>query len=356
MVSVGRRLVIALALGLVLGLSAAPAAGAAAAPRGFFGVGGWAFPAPADLSRLAHDGLRSWRTTLSWAAVEPAPGEYRWSGYDQLVRLTASHRVGLLFTISGCPTWACPLGRGIPPDAAGRTRLQAFIRAAVQRYGHGNRLRLPPVTYWQVGNEVNGPDQWPPRPSVRAYAAYLRRSAQTIRLTDRRARVVLAGLGEKMDYWLRDYLPGLYRRHGFRRSFDIMAVEGYAPRTVDVPRILDLTRRIMRRHHDRKPIWITEMSWATGGPPFPFTTTLSGQARRLTRSWRTLLACRRRWNLRRVYWFAFGDRAAGDDVKDYWGFHNGLLFADGRPKPAFNAFVRFVRPGGARVSRCRLRR
>jgi hypothetical protein len=167
--------------------------------------------------------------------------------------------------------------------------------------------------------------------------------------------VVLAGLGEKMPVWLRDYLPELYRQPGFAGDFDVMAVEGYAPRPRDLRRIFRTTRRTMRRFGDlAKPVWITEMSWSTGGSPHAFVTTERGQARRLRRSYDLLLACRRRWNLGRVYWFPHRDRPA-DPSGDYWGNHNGLIATDGRWKPAMRTFLRYLRhrPPRVRASGCR---
>lgn len=336
-----------------------PAAEAAQppAPPVVFGTGGWSFPTPETLDQLAGHGLRTWRLTVSWTAAGSRRGTLDFSGYDTVLRAAERNGIEVLVTLTGCPAWACPAGG---PAASGPALdgFQRFVRAAVLRYGHrgtafGGRPRRP-VTHWQVLNEVNGADQWP-RPSAPRYAAVLRRTARTIRAADRRARVVLAGLGEKMTVWLRDYLPALYRQPGFRASFDVMAPEGYAVRPSDVGAILTETRRIMRRFGDaRKPMFITEMSWASGGPPFPFTTTEAGQAARLRASWRQLAACRARWRLRRVYWFAYTDRDPRESA-DYWGFHNGLLDRAGRPKPAWHAFVGFLHPANAAraAGRCR---
>jgi hypothetical protein len=294
---------------------------------------------------------------MSWGAVSAKSAGENFSGYDRVMRAAAANHIELLVTLTGCPAWACPQG-GPPSAPAALAGFRTFARDAVRRYGHGGSLwrgrRADPVVYWQVLNEVNGADQWP-HPSPAAYARVLAATAATIRQTDRGARVVLGGLAEKMTIWLRSYLPGLYRVRGFARSFDVMAVEGYSVRPGDPAHILTMTRSIMRRFHDsRKPIFVTEMSWATGGPPFPFITSPAGQAADLLMSWRELDACRSRWNLRRVYWFSYGDMAS-PPATDYWGYHDGLVDLFGSPKPAFYAFERFLSPAGAaRVAgRCR---
>ena len=74
----------------------------------------------------------------------------------------------------------------------------------MRRYGVGGALwrehpGLPakPVIHWQVLNEVNGPTSGE-APSAAGYADFLKLTASAIRGTDPNAKVVLAGLGEKM--------------------------------------------------------------------------------------------------------------------------------------------------------------
>jgi len=361
------RLLIALALAICASALPAPAAHASdpgpALRRSMFGLTGWSFPSRHEVSPLTRRGLRSWRTTLSWTDVERDRGRYQWSGFDQLVTRLVSRRVNLFFVLNGCPTWACHRqGFGPPRTRAALGAWAAFAAAAARRYGSGGSfwrehpgLRYAPVRYWQVMNEVNGSDQWP-SPSPAGYAELLKLTAAAIRRADPSSRIVLAGLGEKMTVWLRDYLPRLYAQPGFASDFDVMAPEGYAPRPRDVARIMRTTRRIMRRYGDSaKPVWITEMSWSTGGGRHAFITTPAGQAKNLRRAYDLLLSCRARWNLQRVYWFSFRDRPVPAGEPDFWGNHNGLMtFAD-RWKPAMRTFLGYVRrrlPRGHRTS-CR---
>ena len=328
-----------------------PVARTAQVPSGFFGLGGWRWPRAGEIRALSARGVRSWRVTMSWADIQPRRGRYLWSGYDQLLRRLASRRISVFFALAACPHWACGRhGLGPPRTAAAKAAWYAFVRAAVRRYGgNGSFWRRRPglpqlkVRYWQVMNEVNGRDQWP-RPSARAYAALLRPTAAAIRGADSGSKVVLAGLGEKMTIWLRRYLPALYRQPGFAGAVDVIAVEGYAPRGRHVGRILRTTRRIMRRYRDsRTPVWITEMSWATGGGRHAFVTSERGQSRRLKQAFDLILRRRRAWNLQRVYWFPHTDRPSPRGQADYWGNHNGLITVGGRWKPAMWTFLRYAR-------------
>jgi hypothetical protein len=313
-----------------------------------FGLTSWTFPTRREVRSVSRRGLRRWRVILAWGDIEPSRGRYNWSGFDTLVQRLNSRGVEVMFLLAGCPVWACHRGGLGPPRTPSATAAWLrFVAAAVQRYRS--------VHYWQVMNEINGRDQWP-NPSASDYARLLKRTSRAIRGADSGARVVLAGLGEKMTIYLRPYLSALYQQPGFAADVDIVAVEGYAPRPRNVARILRTARRIMRRHGDQaKPVWITEMSWATGGGRHAFVTTRRGQARRLRRAYDMLLACRARWNLQRVYWFAHRDRPVPAGTRDYWGNHNGLLTLHGRWKPAMRSFLAYLRkrlPRGHRTT-CR---
>jgi polysaccharide biosynthesis protein PslG len=361
---VGKRiLLILVAWALMSATAGAPAQAADPGPearRAFFGLGGWSFPTSGEATRLSRRELRSWRTTLAWRDVEARRGRYDWSGFDNLVGRLATRRIRLIFTLAGCPEWACHRnGHGPPRTAAARSSWTAFVSAAVLRYGNNGSywrkhpwVPYRPVRHWQVMNEINGRDQWP-RPSAAAYAALLRPTAAAIRAADPGAQVILGGLGEKMTVWLRSYLAGLYRQPGFAASVDVVAVEGYSPNPRDIVRILGTTRRIMRASGDlATPVWITEMSWATGGGRHAFVTSGRSQAKKLHLAYDMLLACRSRWNLQRVYWFPYRD-PRNVSAADYWGYHNGLVTAGGRPKPALHTFVRYLRkrlPHGHRTS------
>jgi hypothetical protein len=293
---------------------------------------------------------------LDFGAVAATQGRRDFSGYDGLVVRAARADVTILFTLTGCPAWACPTGAA-PTAGAALTAWKGFVAAAVARYGATGTVwtanpSVPrrPVTAWQVGNEVNGANALWPTPDPVAYGTFLATTAASIRGADAGAKVVLSGLPEKMKIWMKDYLAALYRQPAFKASVDVIAVHGYAVAPADTARILDTARTIMLANGDgATPLWITEMSWATGGPPFPFLTTEAGQAANLRSAWDTQVACRGRWNLQRTYWYAYQDRALLG-AADYWGFHDGLLRLDGTAKPALAAFHEFTSgatlPGG----------
>jgi hypothetical protein len=320
---------------------------AATPPAGFFGVGDWAWPSTATLDREAKHGLRTWRVPLNFGDVGGVRGRLNFSGADRLMANLASRRIEPLVVLAGCPAWACPAG-GPPKAEPALSAWLQFTAAAVRRYGtHGtfwtSRPKLPPqpVRAWQVYNEVNDTLEWP-NPSPPEYAAFLGATAKAIRTADPAAKVVASGLAEKLTIWLKDYLAALYQQPGFTASFDILAVHGYAAGPLDAARIMQATHDIMVANGDgARPVWMTEMSWATGGPPHPFVVAEDAQAANLRASWDTLLACAPYWNLQRVYWFGWQDKSALP-AADYWGYHNGLLRLDGTPKPALAAIDEYT--------------
>jgi hypothetical protein len=336
------------------------------APAGFFGIGDWAYPTDTQSSALAAAGLRLVRAALVWGNVQSSAdaASRNWSQSDALARRAARDGYALLFDLSGCAVWACGTVDA-PPSGATLTEYESFVSAAVARYGPGSsfwagQAHVPQIT-WQVWNEVNGGYFWP-NPTPATYAAFLAQITHTIRAVDAQAPVIMSGLVElpsvSSGMALTPFLAGLYAQPGFTASTDAIAVHGYAADPASSVHILDEARRVMLEHGDAaRPLWVTEMSWATSGPPFPFTVTAAQQSAYLAQSWQTLLECRSRWNLVHVLWFPLQD--VGGTVfgqPDGWYFHNGLLNPDGSAKPAYATFLQFLgsSPPGAAVAGCPL--
>ena len=94
----------------------------------------------------------------------------------------------------------------------------------------------------------------------------------------------------------------------------------------------------MNRHGDSSPIWVTEVGWASAGPPSDFTVGAHGQAQRVRATLLGLAANRGRLRLGAVVYFGLRDSAVYPGGHDFWGLHTGLVTLSGRRKPAFAAF------------------
>jgi exo-beta-1,3-glucanase (GH17 family) len=118
-------------------------------------------------------------------------------------------------------------------------------------------------------------------------------------------------------------------------------VHPYASDPARVLRIVRNVRTQMAQGGDRrKPIWITEVGWATGGATGTFlVTSRAGQAARLRATYRLLLRARRRYRIGMAVWFSWRDRAPGPREGNWWGINTGLFKRNGTPKPAWRAYA-----------------
>jgi exo-beta-1,3-glucanase (GH17 family) len=127
-------------------------------------------------------------------------------------------------------------------------------------------------------------------------------------------------------------------RAGAASSFDVFAIHPYARDATDVVAAVAHARRLLDRHGDRAPIWVSEVGWASGGPPSDFTVGPQGQAQRIYTTLVALAARRRDLRLRGVVYAGWKDGPGYQGVSDFWGLHTGLLAIAGTPKPAYYAF------------------
>jgi hypothetical protein len=332
---------------------ALPAVGAdARPPRGFFGLAAWTPPSPRQFELIGNARVGVYRTTMLWSIVERRRGRHDWRYYDEMVARAAHAGVTVLPTLVGSPRFAASRETNPPRHGRPMKRWLKFVRAAVNRYGRRGKVwrqhpGLPrhPIRAWQVWNEPNFPSWWHGHPNAWQYTRFLARTRRAIKRGDRRAKVVLAGLPEtRTGVPMTRFLPALYNA-GARPFFDAVAVHGYARNSRGSMRIVRRARKIMRAHGDRrKPIWVTEMGWATGGPVSrntrAYRTSTSGQARRVRSTLRAFARSRRRLGIGLVVWFSLQDRFPARGERDWWGLHTGLFDVRGNPKPGWFAFVR----------------
>jgi len=352
---------------LALALALTPAA-SAAAPKGFFGVMPQGPLTDEDFSLMGDANLGTLRFEIPWPAVDPssAPDDYDWSPVDATVTGAARNGVSLLPFVTSAPAWVLKLdGHDCEPHECpsygpkGKRALAAwgrFFTAAVERYGPEGEFwelnpNLPerPIRDWQIYNEMNSPSFWKPKPNVKAYARLLDTAHDAIKREDRGAKVILGGMfgtplgGVRPAIAAWDFLAKLYRQPGAKRNFDGVAPHPYASKLGNVSAQIELFRDEIKAAGDRDAeLWITELGWASGGPPNPLNRGLAGQADRLTEAFRYLLKKRRKLNLELVTWYSWRDNSATGAGLCEWCPKSGLLNEDRSPKPSFDAFTRFT--------------
>lgn len=346
------RRVAAAVLAVLLVALAAAAPAHAKLPRAFFGVvsedvfaGDHGYQRP-TLAQQRAAGVKLLRQAFQWAEIERHRGEFDWSMTDRFVLTAAKEGIEVMPLLFGEPRWATSRPPGntdratFPPHRVGD--FGTFAAAVAARYGRGGTLwaehpgvKPRPVRAYQVWNEPNLPIYWGSRPSPKRYAAMLRAVHRAVHEVDDRAWIVTAGLPKsKKGMSLRTYIRRLYAA-GARKAIDVLGVNPYAPSLKGIEKQLREARGALPKRARETPLWITEIGWASGGPPTKGRRVgIRTQAKLLDRVFRNLAKKRKHWRLRGVVYFAWRDAPIYPGGKDFWGLHTGLYTIDGSPKPA----------------------
>jgi hypothetical protein len=336
---------------LALAVSAVFAATASAAPpRGFFGMVPSAL-SPADVTRMAQNGVATVRVQFNWGFVEPQPGQRDWSNYDDVVGVLAASGLQVEPVLLGVPPWISPKPARPPIySSAQRQAWTSFLAELAGRYGHDGSFwkshpELPyrPFLDWEVWNEPNLEGYWGGRPSPRRFVRLLKLTRSGLDRSDPAARIGIGGIfpppRPRYGVSLESFMNRLYRAPGARGAFDAVAIHPYASRPKGVLAATRQARRIMNRHGDRAtPLWITEVGWTTGGRRWgksPFKATEPQQAKFLRQAFRRLVRSRRALHLELLIWHAWQDTSVPGSP--FTGF-TGLIRSDGTAKPALRAY------------------
>lgn len=206
-----------------------------------------------ELDMFQKIGIRNVRADLLWHLVEPVQGEWNFQKADQLMKELAEHKVVLLPILAYDTPWAKPVMKH-------QDSWKEYVRRVVSRYGD----RLPA---WEVWNEQNSPGFWKAPADPVAYTELLRTTFQTIKEINPELQVVYGGTsGVPFDYIEKTFAAGA------GAWFDVMNVHPYhwegGPELM-IPELRRL-RELMKLYQiDDKPLWITEVGWATSRPdPF----------------------------------------------------------------------------------------
>lgn len=356
----GALATVAILLAGMVALAAPDRAGAAAAPREFFGIAPQTHLTPDDLEYMRAGRIGSLRMLVPWAAVQPTPRSgYEWGGFDLIVAAAARRGIRILPFVYGSPSWVAGKETTLPINNARQRRGWAgFLRSAVKRYGprgdfwrehwRGSADPVPklPLRDWQVWNEANFFYFAKPASPAR-YANLLKLSNRVIKRTDRAAKTVLSGLFAEPNAkppnarHATDFLRRLYRVRGIKRHFDGIALHPYAEDARELRRMVEGLRRVALQNRDpRVRFHLTELGWGSDNNPnlVSFEQGVGFQIREMRRAYRYLTRNRGRLNLQTAYWFTWKDIEESCNFCDSTGFFRdapGL-----RPKRAWHAFVR----------------
>ncbi len=360
-----------LAIGLVAAMPAA-----ARVPQGFVGTvlnGPFFYPQfdqSGQMNKMVSDGVESLRTSFNWAVMQPyksyssVPAAQKAEFQDvnglpindsvmnSLVALAAARRMTILPVVEYTPGWDSrnPRSAATPPSSP--AAYARFIVAMIHLYGpHGSfwaanpSLPRVPIRMWQIWNEPDFTVYWSKQPFESSYVKLLRAVRPAVRAADPGAKIVLAGLPNFS--WR--YLADIYKFKGARKLFDIVAVHPYTATPSGAVTILKKVRTVMNQHGDsKKSMMATELSWPSAKglakTSFENSTTVAGQASKVSQAVRLMAKNRKRLRLAAFYYYTWITNQTLPGAKhDPFNFAGLLSFLDGSgisAKPVLRTFTR----------------
>jgi hypothetical protein len=298
-------------------------------------------------------GVELLRETFDWATIEPSRGHYDFTPYDSFMAATARAGLQVLPIVFGRPRFEPAQkpagGRLTATTTSPPARLSDFAQFAatlVRRYGPGGafwranpKLPVHAIHSWQIWNEPNLPVYWAGKPSAAGYVAMLATAARAIRAVDPSAEIVTAGIPDStLGIALGPYVSEMLAA-GARGTFDTLAINPYASSTAGVLAATASVRsELDQAGLKQTPIWLTEIGWASGGPPSGFTVGPKLQARYVLDTITSLAREARSEHIRGVVYFDWRDAPPYPGGQDFWGLHTGLLALNGSGKPALSAY------------------
>lgn len=315
---------------------------------------GWGNDMGREQSRVAATGVRYIREEFDWDTIQPTPGTWDFSRYDELVADAAQRGLTVLPLLMRVPSWAGRHPHTLPTDPSDYAR---FVARVAQRYGRGGDFwrehsnlngGLAPQ-YFELWNEPYLPQFSDGDPSPARYARMVKASVIAGRAANPRARFLLAAdttsamVAGGHD---REWIDAMYAAvPDLGRYFDAVAVHPYsvnAPNRFDANNArwqfgrLDQIHRRFAAHGDGgKHLWITEVGFTTC-PRNSDCVSETAQASYLTDVY-ALASTRYRPYVDAVIWYGwhdFGGSSPDPADKEEWF---GMIRHDGTPKPALAA-------------------
>lgn len=306
-----------------------------------------------DLEVLATNDLRVLRIAFGWDAMEPEPGKFDWSFWDDFVRLaTDEYHVRLIPYICYTPRWASSsegedFWRQPPKDNASFSN---FVKQLVGRYK--NRIHS-----WEIWNEPDNPSYW--GGTVDQFADLLAAGASAVHETDPNANIVMGGLA-----WDLNFLEGVLVHPTAMAHVDVINLHNYyetwsSDPLERIPEYVGRAHDILRQHGFDLPIWMAEVGYSSFRQGahvsgqyqayFANEHTDQAQAQSLFKAMTLLLAS---GDVSLIAWYRINDLPDVQEViGDVNNRHLGILDEHGNAKPALRA-LRFFHSLFGKGFRC----
>ncbi len=225
-----------------------------------------------DLDLLAADGFGLIRTDVLWRDIETSQGVYnqvKLDALDALVNGAVARGIKPILAVLGTPGWANG-GQDFNVFPTDGWLYTNFVRSLADRYApHTGQV------IWEVWNEPNHPNFWTPTNAL-LYAFVVRDLGRSLH-TDHPGSVVLAGSVVFNDAF-RDSFLWEVANGGWPDAFDGLSIHPYTLNFTEGPMhlapansgyescilaMLNAQTALATHGMADKPIWITEIGWAT---------------------------------------------------------------------------------------------
>jgi endoglycosylceramidase len=220
----------------------------------------------AELAMEQAAGLTWIRRDFYWSQIEPSPGQWSFEPYDSLVDHAAEHGIEIVGLLVYSVTWA----EAVPGDFSTIDE-DAFAQFAGTTAAHFAGR----ISTWEIWNEPNLKQFFPPQPDPAKYGRLLAAAAKAIRIADPSARILVGGLSST------DVVFGLgfsffeqvaQATPSIAQTFDALGIHPYtlgqslAPDqdnpAGDLTDMLLMARASLAAYgQEHKPLSITELGW-----------------------------------------------------------------------------------------------
>ncbi|GHT13283.1 hypothetical protein FACS1894170_09110 [Planctomycetales bacterium] len=204
---------------------------------------------PKNLELMRKAGIRWVRTDFRWVGVENPQGNWHFENLDRILDETEKCGIQVLPILNDAAPWATPVYQHL--DA-----WLVYVEKVVNRY-------KDKIKYWEVWNEPNGTIQG----SGADYKILLEATYKKIKSIDPNLIVLYGGTAEIPFDYIEDSLKAgaadffdEFNIHPYRSGMtSVQAAERYYN---DLEKLHEL---LAKYDAGTKPVWITELGWAT--PP-----------------------------------------------------------------------------------------
>jgi Glycosyl hydrolases family 39 len=236
---------------------------------------------------------RLWDAYVTWSALEPRKGEWRFETLDRYLTVAKEHHVEVLLVLGLTPGWASarpgeksPYEPGNAAEPRDLDDWRRYVADVVGRY----KGRIAAYEIW---NEPDLKQTW--TGSVEQMVALTREASREIRRIDPGARIVSPAAAGVDVKWLAEFLA-----KGGGKYVDIIGYHFYVtpkPPEAMVPLIRQVQHVMAEHGVGAKPLWNTETGWAHP-KPFPSDELAAAYvARSYILNWAA--------SVERLYWYAW---------------------------------------------------